>query len=261
MDKPIGIFDSGVGGLTVLESLKKQLPNEKLIYIGDNKNCPYGDKTKEQLLMYTKEICEYFITQDVKMIVLACNTTSANVLNELQALYPQIPIVGVIHSTVHDFLAKEKRAVLIIATHATIQSHKYEQLIHEYDQNIMTYELETPLLVPLIENGEYKKGIYDVLNDYLLKYKEQIDSMILGCTHYPIILKQIENVLGEKEYISSSAAICHEVYSYLKVHHMFRNQTEKPFIKIYTTGNIDDFVYSSEDFFDYEGLEVKHLEL
>ena len=107
MNKPIGVFDSGVGGLTVLESIKKQLPNENIIYIGDNAHCPYGDKTKEQLLSYTKKICQYFISRDVKMIVLACNTTSANVLSELQILFPQVPIVGVIHSTVHDVLNRE----------------------------------------------------------------------------------------------------------------------------------------------------------
>lgn len=260
MDKPIGIFDSGVGGLTVLESLKKQLPNENIIYIGDNKHCPYGDKTKEQLLSYTKDICQYFISQNVKMIVLACNTTSANVLCELQELFPTVPIVGVIHSTVHQFLSHEKKCVLVIATHATIQAHKYKEMIYEYNQNIETIELETPMLVPLIESGEYKKGIQKTLNDYLLSYKERIDSLILGCTHYPIVLDQIKEVLGDKTYISSSDAISHEVASYLKVHHIKNNHTHS-YTHIYTTGNVEDFVYSSSDFFDYQGLIVEHLDL
>lgn len=260
MEKPIGLFDSGVGGLSVLAELQKVLPNENIIYIGDNCHCPYGDKTKEQLLEYTKVICDYFVKQDVKMIVLACNTTSANVLTELQTMYPQVPIVGVIHSTVHDFLSRHKKSVLVIATHATITSHKYKETILGYDETIQVYELETPKLVPLIESGTYKKGIQDVLKDYLLEYDDKVDSLILGCTHYPIVLNQISEVFENKEYISSSHAICLEVSSYLKNHDLY-NKNQKQFTKIYTTGHVDEFRYSSEDFFDYEGLTVEYLSL
>lgn len=260
MEKPIGLFDSGVGGLSVLTSLQEELPNENIIYIGDNCHCPYGDKTKEQLLSYTKEICQYFISQDVKMIVLACNTTSANVLSELQTMYPQVPIVGVIHSTVHDFLSYHQKRVLVIATHATIQSHKYKELIAHYESDIMTYELETPQLVPLIESGKYKEGIQDVLHDYLDEYMDKVDSLILGCTHYPIVLEQIKEVFPYKTYISSSLAICQEVASYLKVHQLL-NLNKRSYIHIYTTGNKEEFLYSSEGFFDYQNLEVEHLEL
>lgn len=261
MKKPIGLFDSGVGGLTVLASLQKELPKENIIYIGDNCHCPYGDKTKEELLSYTKDICQYFIKQNVKMIILACNTTSANVLEELQRLFPQVPIVGVIHSTVHDFLCSHQKSVLVIATHATIQSHKYQEMIHHYEPHIRVYELETPLLVPLVESGQYKQGIHQVLRDYLLNYKDQVDSLILGCTHYPIVLEQIKDVFPDKEYISSSDAICQEVASYLKVHHLLNECDDAQCISIYTTGDVDEFRYSSEGFFDYQNLEVKHLKL
>lgn len=260
MEKPIGLFDSGVGGLTVLASMQKILPNENIIYIGDNCHCPYGDKTKEQLKEYTRVICDYFISQDVKMIVLACNTTSANVLLELQEMYPQVPIVGVIHSTVHDFLNRNKKRVLIIATHATIQSHKYKETIESYDASIQTYELETPRLVPLIESGEYKQGIQDVLNEYLSPYQDKVDSLILGCTHYPIVLDQIQEIFKDKDYISSSEAICQEVYAYLKNHQLF-NQSQECWTRIYTTGDVDEFRYSSEGFFDYHNLTVEHLDL
>ena len=258
MDRPIGIFDSGVGGLTVLECLRKELPYENLIYIGDNAHCPYGDKTKEELLCYTKDICDYFVSRNVKMIVLACNTTSANVLDELQVLYPHIPIVGVISSTVHNVLTKHPHNILVIATHATIASHKYKQTISQYDSSLTTYELETPRLVPLIESGVYKEGIEDVLEDYLSDYKNHIDTLILGCTHYPIILNQIKHVIQGINYISSSDAISHEVDSYLKCHHLYR-QHDKRYIEIYTTGEVDEFVYSSSGFFNYSELEVKHL--
>lgn len=261
MNKPIGLFDSGVGGLTVLHSLMKELPDEDIIYIGDNIHCPYGDKTKEQLLSYTTQICDYFVSQDVKMIVLACNTTSANVLSQLQDLYPQIPIVGVIHSTVHDFLTHQKKHVLIIATHATITSHKYQETINHYDKSIQVYELETPMLVPLIESGKYKQGIEDVLRDYLLPYQDLVDSLILGCTHYPIVLNQIQKVFPNKDYISSSDSVSQEVSSYLKVHHLYNTKTSDRNIRIYTTGDVDEFYHSSQGFFDYQDMQVKHLKL
>lgn len=261
MNRPIGIFDSGVGGLTVLDTLRAKLPRENLVYIGDNKNCPYGDKSKEQLLEYTIEICDYFASINVKMIVLACNTTSANVLTELQSRYPNIPIVGVISSTVHSLLSAQKKSVLIIATNATIQSHKYKSLIEEYDKTVDVYELATPKLVPLIESGVYKQGIYEVLEDYLFTYKEKIDAIVLGCTHYPIVADQIKKVLGDNiHYISSSESISDEVESYIRLHNI-ANMTENRYIKIYTTGNKEEFLNASKDFFEYNDLPVEELRL
>ena len=261
MNKPIGIFDSGVGGLTVLDTLRNKLPKENLIYIGDNKNCPYGDKTKEQLLQYTIEICDYFASLDVKMIVLACNTTSANCLAELQLRYPHIPIVGVISSTVHYLLSTEKKRVLVIATNATIQSHKYKELIHQYDKSVEVFELATPKLVPLIESGEYKLGIHDVLNDYAIPYQDKVDALILGCTHYPIVMNQIQEVLGDQIcYISSSESISDEVASYIHLHDL-SNKKEERYIKIYTTGCKEEFLNASKDFFDYENLPVNELRI
>lgn len=261
MNNPIGIFDSGVGGLTVLDYMRQQFSHENMIYIGDNAHCPYGDKTKSQLLEYTRQICDYFAKQHVKMIVLACNTTSANVLDELQKLYPHIPIVGVIHSTVHEFLARHHQRVLVIATSATIQSHKYRQMLLQYNPELTVYELATPRLVPVIESGEYKYGIQELLGEYLLPYQNKIDALILGCTHYPILLKQFQDVMEDIDYISSSASICQEVASYLKNHHLENKSSLPQTITIYTTGDTQTFVESSQGFFDYQDLSVSHLHL
>ena len=258
MNNPIGIFDSGVGGLTVLDYMRQQFPHENMIYIGDNAHCPYGDKTKSQLLEYTRQICDYFAKQHVKMIVLACNTTSANVLDELQKLYPHIPIVGVIHSTVHEFLARHHQRVLVIATSATIQSHKYRQMLLQYNPELTVYELATPRLVPVIESGEYKYGIQELLGEYLLPYQNKIDALILGCTHYPILKEQIENVLPNIEYVSSSEAISKSVKDILSKKKLL-NLNKNNYIKIYTTGDVDEFIYSSSGFFDYTNLKVEHL--
>lgn len=258
MERAIGVFDSGVGGLTVLNSIKSLLPNENIIYIGDNYHCPYGDKTLAQLFKYASGIVEYFIKQNVKLIVLACNTTSSTVLERLQMTYPEVMIIGVIDATVNDFINRKVANTLIIATVATIKSNKYPETIKQIDSKIETFSLATPKLVPLVESGKYKEGIYDVLHEYLDDYKEKVQSIILGCTHYPILKEQIENVLPNIEYVSSSEAISKSVKDILSKKKLL-NLNKNNYIKIYTTGDVDEFIYSSSGFFDYTNLKVEHL--
>ena len=258
MERAIGVFDSGVGGLTVLNSIKSLLPNENIIYIGDNYHCPYGDKTPAQLFKYASGIVEYFIKQNVKLIVLACNTTSSTVLERLQMTYPDVMIIGVIDATVNDFINRKVANTLIIATVATIKSNKYPETIKQIDSKIETFSLATPKLVPLVESGKYKEGIYDVLHEYLDDYKEKVQSIILGCTHYPILKEQIENVLPNIEYVSSSEAISKSVKDILSKKKLL-NLNKNNYIKIYTTGDVDEFIYSSSGFFDYTNLKVEHL--
>ena len=258
MERAIGVFDSGVGGLTVLNSIKSLLPNENIIYIGDNYHCPYGDKTPAQLFKYASGIVEYFIKQNNKLIVLACNTTSSTVLERLQMTYPEVMIIGVIDATVNDFINRKVANTLIIATVATIKSNKYPETIKQIDSKIETFSLATPKLVPLVESGKYKEGIYDVLHEYLDDYKEKVQSIILGCTHYPILKEQIENVLPNIEYVSSSEAISKSVKDILSKKKLL-NLNKNNYIKIYTTGDVDEFIYSSSGFFDYTNLKVEHL--
>lgn len=260
MERAIGIFDSGVGGLTVVNSVKSLLPNENIIYIGDNCHCPYGDKTASQLFEYASEIVEYFIAQNVKLIVLACNTTSSTVLKQLQDTYPEVMIIGVIDATVDDFISRNVSNTLVIATAATIASNKYPETIKGINENIQTYALATPKLVPLVESGQYKQGIYDVLHEYLDSYKNRIASIILGCTHYPILYDQIKQVLPGIEYISSSDAISKNIHDILFEKKLL-NTNNRKYIKIYTTGDADEFMFSSSGFFDYTNLIVEHLQV
>ena len=208
MERAIGVFDSGVGGLTVLNSIKSLLPNENIIYIGDNYHCPYGDKTPAQLFKYASGIVEYFIKQNVKLIVLACNTTSSTVLERLQMTYPEVMIIGVIDATVNDFINRKVANTLIIATVATIKSNKYPETIKQID--------------------------------------------------YPILKEQIENVLPNIEYVSSSEAISKSVKDIL-LRKKLLNFNKCSYTKIYTTGDVDEFIYSSSGFFDYTNLKVEHL--
>lgn len=258
MERAIGVFDSGVGGLTVLNSIRSLLPNENIIYIGDNYHCPYGDKTSEQLFEYASGIVEYFIEQNVKLIVLACNTTSSTVLESLQVAYPQITIIGVIDATVEDFISRKVDNTLVIATSATIKSKKYPDTIKQIDSSIKTYSLATPKLVPLVESGMYKEGIYEVLHEYLDNYLGKVQSIILGCTHYPILKEQIKRVLPNIEYVSSSEAISKNVKAFLADKNLLNINSDN-YIKIYTTGETEEFRYSSSGFFDYTGLKVEHI--
>ena len=227
MQRPIGVFDSGVGGLTVLKSLSDKYKCIDYIYIGDNKYCPYGDKTKEELLNYAKRIVNYFIEKGISIIVIACNTSCSQTLDELKQIYKNITFIGVIDSTIDVFLKSKKNNVLVIGTSATINSNIYESKIKEKNNNIKVTNLATPKLVPLIENMEMTK---ETLNEYLNPYND-IDSIILACTHYKLIEKEIDKNI---KVINSSDSIVNTIKNYII-------ESTTGSVKIYTTGNIIKF--------------------
>ena len=167
-------------------------------------------------------------------------------------------IIGVIDATVNDFIRRKVANTLIIATAATIKSNKYPETIKQIDSKIETFSLATPKLVPLVESGKYKNGIDQVLHEYLDDYKGKVQSIILGCTHYPILKEQIKNVLPNIEYVSSSEAISKNVKDILSSQKLL-NFNKNNYIRIYTTGDVDEFIYSSSGFFDYTNLKVEHL--
>lgn len=181
----IGLFDSGVGGLTVLKSFFKYHPNNEYIYYGDTLNVPYGDKTKEELYNCVTNIIDYLKEKKVDIIIIACGTVSANLYDRLKEEI-DIPIYSII-SEVKDYIKLKKyKRTLVMATNATIQSHVFK---NELDNNVI--EVACPKLVPIIESGDYS-NLDEALNEYL-KNANNIDSLILGCTHYPIIKEQIKN--------------------------------------------------------------------
>lgn len=227
MKNKIGIFDSGVGGLTVLKSLSDKYKCIDYIYIGDNKYCPYGDKTKEELLNYAKRIVNYFIEKGISIIVIACNTSCSQTLDELKQIYKNITFIGVIDSTIDTFIKSNKNNVLVIGTNATINSNIYEEKIKERNKNIKVTNLATPKLVPLIENMEMTK---EALNEYLNPYND-IDSIILACTHYKLIEKEIDKNI---KVINSSDSIVNTIKNYII-------ESTTGSVKIYTTGNIIKF--------------------
>ena len=196
----IGLFDSGVGGLTVLKTLINKYQNNEYIYYGDTLNNPYGNKTKEELLTLSKQNMEFLINKKVDLIIIACGTVSSNCLNELKELY-NIPIISIINPTIDYLNNNNYKNIGIIATNATINSH-----IFKNNLNNNVYEIATPKLVPLIESNNLG-NIDKILHEYLDNYINKIDILVLGCTHYPIIKDNIKKILGNTRILDMSELI------------------------------------------------------
>ena len=187
----VGIFDSGIGGLTVLKKLIKEYPHNEYIYYGDTINLPYGSKTKEELnLLSTKDV-EFLLSKKVDIIIIACGTVSSTCLSHLKSKF-QIPIYDIISPVINYLNNSKYNNIGVIATERTIDSHIFKNCI---DKNI--YEIKTPMLVPLIENNDFQT-INNVLNNYLKEYKGKLDILVLGCTHYPVIENIISNYFDNK---------------------------------------------------------------
>lgn len=196
---PIGVFDSGVGGLTVAREIMRNLPMEKIVYFGDTARVPYGAKSKETVIRYSRQIVRFLQKQGVKAIVIACNTASALALDTLEKEF-DLPIIGVVHPGAK-VAARETtgKKVGVIATEATIRSHLYRKLIQEIDPEISVVGKPCPLFVPLVEEGWRKDPITEmVARRYLAELQEKdIDTLILGCTHYPLLRGVIGNIMGD----------------------------------------------------------------
>jgi glutamate racemase len=196
---PIGIFDSGVGGLTVARELMKQLPNERLIYFGDTARVPYGSKSKETVTKFSKQIVRFLLEQKVKAIVVACNTASAVALNDIEEEM-EIPIIGVVRPGARAAAETTKNLkVGVIATEATIHSEIYHQYIKKVNCEVEIIGKACPLFVPLAEEGLIEDPVTDeIARRYLEELKDTgIDTLILGCTHYPLLRSTIQKTMGE----------------------------------------------------------------
>ena len=194
MNKPIGIFDSGIGGLTVAKAIADALPNETIIYFGDTAHLPYGDKSKESIIGYSKRITSFLLAKECKAIVIACNTASAHAYADLKTEFPNVPIINVIDPTVDYCLSKYQTGKIgIIATRGTIKSRIYPRKINKKNPNLEVPQAATPLLAPMIEEGFFNNNISKtIINSYLSnKNFDNINALILACTHYPLIKKEV----------------------------------------------------------------------
>lgn len=210
-EKYIGVFDSGVGGLTVVKSLLETLPKENIVYLGDSKHMPYGDKTNEQIIKYVMDDVKFLNTYELKAIVIACNTADSIVSDTIKQNY-KIPVYGVIAPTAKQAIkATKNNKIGVIATSATIKSNAYETYISKLNSNIKVYSQACPFLTPLIEEGKFDIGNQEmryILEDYLAPLIEEgIDTLILGCTHYDLLSEIIKDMYPTLNIISSSRHI------------------------------------------------------
>ena len=195
---PIGVFDSGVGGLTVVREIMRNLPDERIVYFGDTARVPYGSKSKNTVIRYSRQIVHFLETQQVKAIVIACNTASALALDTIEKEI-DLPIIGVVKPGAQMAVeTTQNKRVGVIATESTIQSGLYQQLITEADPAITVYGKPCPLFVPLVEEGWTKDPITEeVARRYLAEILDKdIDTLIMGCTHYPLLTEIIADIMG-----------------------------------------------------------------
>ncbi|MBF0522537.1 MAG: glutamate racemase [Candidatus Omnitrophica bacterium] len=204
---PIGVFDSGFGGLTVVKELMRQLPGEDLVYFGDTARVPYGTKSKESIIRFSVENTEVLLKQNVKMVVVACNSSASYALEVLKNKY-DIPIIGVIDPGAKKAtqVSRNKR-IGVIATSATVNSYSYDKAIKYFDSSVKIFSQACPLFVPLVEEGwAHKRIAVDLAEEYLKGMKKSgVDALILGCTHYPLLKNVLKKVMGKKVYLVDSA--------------------------------------------------------
>ena len=196
---PVGVFDSGVGGLTVAREIMRNLPSEKIVYFGDTARVPYGSKSKETITRYSRQIIRFLMEQDVKAIVIACNTASAFALETVRHEFP-LPIIGVIRAGAEVAAAGTRnKRVGVIGTEGTIGSGIHEELLHSLDPEIQVFGKACPLFCPLVEEGwTHDPLTREVASRYLKELQDKdIDTLILGCTHYPLLRSTIREIMGE----------------------------------------------------------------
>lgn len=264
MNAPIGVIDSGVGGLTVAKQMMKVLPNETIYYIGDTARCPYGPRDNREVLKFTWQMAKALEKMNIKMLVIACNTATAVALDSLQKKL-SIPVIGVINAGARAAEKKTKRnEIVVLATKGTIKSGAYEKALLSLSTKAKIIPLACPTFVPLVESGEYEgqfafdlvaKGLKPLAN-------KKFDTVILGCTHYPIIQDHIERVVGPDVFVLSSAEeTAKEVKDILEYNDELSTSLNKPHHVLFTTGSVPIFRTIANNWLEFNDLDVRRIKL
>ncbi|MEK9208305.1 MAG: glutamate racemase, partial [Patescibacteria group bacterium] len=236
-NQPIGVFDSGIGGLTVVKEIIKTLPNESIIYLGDTARVPYGTRNKDTINKFALELTKFLLKQKVKALVVACNTMSAVSLSEIKRVAGGIPVIDVISPTVSFAVSTTQANVLgVVGTRATMNSRAYQLQLKKKNKAIKILGVACPLFVPLIEEGLIKDVSTKLIaREYLSVFnKSEIDTLILGCTHYPLLRNLIAEILGNKVLLINSAKpTSNELKRVLKEKNILSNK--KPSYRFYVT--------------------------
>lgn len=253
-EKPIGIFDSGIGGLTVFKEISKLLKNEDLLYLGDTARVPYGIRSSETVIKYSVECANFLFKKGIKMLVVACNTSSSVSLDALKQKLP-IPVIGVIEPGSRAALKKTKTGKIgVIGTEATIKSKAYSKTIKSINNSITIISKACPLFVPLVEEGILEGPITEKVIDFYLKdIKESgIDTLILGCTHYPLLKKAIQNYMQDIKLVDSAEEVALEVKKILIEKDISNKQKKDGQKFFYLTDSPERFKKIGEIFLNYK---------
>lgn len=245
-ERPIGVFDSGLGGLTAVREIRSILPFENIIYFGDTSRVPYGGRSREILLKYARQDVHFLRSFDIKALLVACGTVSSNVLPDLQR-ESDLPILGVVEPACRKALAVTRnKRVGLIATAASVRSGAYERTIAAMDGGVTVVARACPLFVPLVENSRYRVGdcvIETVAREYLEPLKaEGIDTLILGCTHYPLLMDIMADVMGPGvELVSAGEESAFELKRMLKAAGKRADETRQGTSEFYVSDRVEDF--------------------
>jgi glutamate racemase len=264
LKQPIGVIDSGVGGLTVAKEIMRQLPNEQIIYVGDTARCPYGPRSAKEVKVFTWQMTRFLLDKDIKMLVIACNTATAVALHEIRNELP-IPVLGVIHPGARAAIkVTRNHRIGVIGTVGTVRSAAYEKALTQLNKRVVTTSLACPKFVPLVESSEYggsvaKKIVAETLQP--LKNKG-LDTLILGCTHYPLLQPLIQNVMGSfVTVISSGEETASEVSTILQHNRLLNKDTEEPQHSFFTTGSKAIFTKIASEWLEKPITNVSTIKL
>ncbi|MBX5437845.1 MAG: glutamate racemase [Alicyclobacillaceae bacterium] len=264
-DQPIGVFDSGIGGLTVAAAIAEALPNERIFYFGDTARCPYGDRSVDEVVSFSRQVLDFLYALGVKMLVVACNTATAAALPALRSRYP-VPVLGVVEPGARAAVAASSRGRIgVIGTAVTIRSGAYEQSIKNIMPDAQVWSLACPSLVPLVERGEWSgQAVEEEVRRALAPLRwVDLDTLILGCTHYPLLQGVIQRAMGNGvRLISSAEETSREVGRVLASLCLLRRATEPPVHRLFTSGDPERMAVAAQRWLSvHHALEGARVEL
>lgn len=264
MIQPIGVIDSGVGGLTVAKEVMRQLPNERIIYLGDTARCPYGPRTTKEVKKFTWELTSFLLEKNIKMLVIACNTATAAALDDIRREL-KIPVLGVINPGARAAIKSTRNYhVGVIGTIGTVKSGAYETALKSLNSRLSVKSLACPKFVPLVESGEIKGPLAEKIVDESLKpmLSENLDTLILGCTHYPLLEPLVKKVMGDEvNVISSGDETAREISAILQYNGLLETSEVEPEHEFYTTGSTAIFTKIASEWLGFPISNVNKIKL
>lgn len=257
--RPIGMFDSGVGGLTVYKEIRKVFPNEDIIYYGDTKSFPYGNKSKENIISLTKNGIDFLISKNVKAIIIACGTATSQALETMCCLY-SIPIIGIIDSTAK-YVSKQPNlnTIGVIATSGTIRSNGWQSALLKYNPNLNIINKSCPLLAQMAEEGWTNNQIADLTVNEYMKELYNVDALILGCTHYPLFTNIFKKYLKPDSQVINAGTIIAQDLCTILGSNLLNTPTHIGSLNIYLTDTECNFVFVADKLLNNSNLVIHNV--